>query len=320
MYKREFAVLAVVCMLFIGLVGTSGCARQESIEEDVGQFYVGGASGLSMRFVEGQPPDEFFEQDDVEVVIQLENSGEYDIPENGVNLIISGVPPSAKKDFESSKFNIMPLPGVSRVVDTIIPGAVEEVLFGTLSYDVRVPEGSIPQRLHAKACYLYGANTTSTACIRENIYAATIGAQICEVNEEKKVETSSGPIQVSAAREFARGPNKISFTVTVENAGAGDVYWNEQRDLKCESIPFTDLNKIKLAEVSIDGLEDRLETCSGLGADNTIRLKSDKTGSFVCVWNTTGQEAYEGFMTVDLEYIYTSEIIKEVNVLALAGV
>jgi len=322
--KRSFAVSFMICVLFASIVSISGCAKKESsIEPEIGTFYVGGESGLSLKFIEGEPPQEFFEDADIPVAVQIENIGEFDIPVGGVNVTISGIPSTAKvTGFRNTVPNRGVLEGIEKIGDSVVPGGFEEIYFGDVNYDLGIPSGSsTPQRMFSRACYLYGANATGSACIRENIYAAASGAQICEVNEEKSVETSAGPIQVANVREFARGPNKISFTVVVENAGPGTVYWRDDGDFTCDDIKPQDTNKLKLTRAEIQGVGDALSngTCTGLSgtAANIVRLKPDGTGSFVCTWDTTGEDAYESFMNLDFEYMYTAEIIKTVNIFAL---
>jgi hypothetical protein len=323
MYKREFAVFFMIGVLFVSLVSFSGCAKEEAEEVQTGAFYVGGQSGLGMKFIEGQPPDKFFEGDIVDIVVQLENKGEFDIDKGDIEVIISGIPPgSAQEDdgFEYSLTNSDPLIGIKRIGEIITLGAFEDLDFGTVSYTIGLPPGAdpVPRNIFAKGCYMYGANATSNACIREDIYAATTGAQICEVNEEKRVETSAGPIKVAKVQELARGPNKISFTVTLENRGSGDVYWNTAEELRCGNILFSDMNKLLLKNIELVGLEDKdPEFCTGVSEDGVIRLGAEEIGSFVCVWNTTGEEAYETFMNIDLEYMYTVEALKQVNIISL---
>ena len=88
---RTFSGLTLLLFLTLALTFLSGCGSQKS---DVDPF-VGGTNGLLINFVEGAPPQTVFDdgQSPFQVIVHLENDGEYTIPRDKVRVTLLGFNP-----------------------------------------------------------------------------------------------------------------------------------------------------------------------------------------------------------------------------------
>ncbi len=305
-----------IVLMFSLLAFASGCTQQtaEVKEESVGTYFVGGTSGLDVRFAEGEPPTEFYENESIPISIILENKGETDVVNPKV--FISGVPPSAWEDgVSTSKQLESTLEGISKFGETTTPGGQTDYTFGNVNFDLPITTGSISQRTYATACYNYSTDIVTSICMKQNIAKQVSGREVCELSGARSIENSAAPIQVTTVREEPRSRNQVSITFIVENKGSGDVYWTPG-ELDCNTLTPRDIDKVKVSSINLGAKSlDNGITCNGLTTDNLLRM-SDGVGTFVCHINVLENEEYLDLLTMTLDYGYSAEASKTLKILA----
>jgi len=167
-------------------------------------------------------------------------------------------------------------------------------------------------------CYKYTTRAVSNLCLRKNVVSRADEAESCEIVGDKKVSSSSAPVQVTSLSERSSGENQVAVTFTIENTNKDGKVFNvgsfsggkaclnsEERDN--EDYVYV---KVKSNEnVNID--------CGKLGGDaeGKVRLTEDKT-SIRCRIDTKNlqETAYTSPLDIEVDYVYKDFISKEITV------
>ena len=270
----------LVFLIAAMLIVFTGCDNNSSTSTGAGKAFIGGTQGLVLGFIDGAPPREVFDtSSDFSVSIRMENVGEFAVDSNSVQnmpvLKITGVDPA---DFghsgELRTIITEELMGTSMDAQgNIIQGTMYTVDFpetGGLQYGKEV-SGSVTFNLRANLCYEYGTKAQAKLCVREDLLGTKGKAAACNVNEEKRVENSGAPIQITSLKESVMGKNKISFMFKISHVGSGRVY---QQGLSpaCDASSYANKDKVwvevtspDLGQMTCSGLKDGASTASGDG-------------------------------------------------------
>jgi hypothetical protein len=299
-----FAFIALILVI-------SGC--QEEDVTSVGPF-VGGNQGVSIDFVEGAPVSEFAVVDSIPVKVKLVNEGEYNIPEGSAEVMLYGL---AMNDFSlSSMYKVVPqvLRGIQK--DLIEDGGEAQIEMGTLKYQPSV-SNFIEPTMRAKVCYPYMTEARITACANSREILESGGEVICGIEGEKIVSggVSSSPVQITSFTEQLRGTDKVSFRITLENKGLGEVY---MKGSECATLddPLTKSEKKDKAHFKIMPAEVNCIFYDGTeGNEGYVRL--DGTSKVLTcnmpVQNTGA--SYTREVSVFLDFKYTQSAMKQLKIL-----
>ncbi len=321
--------LKVAIMLLVILTLLAGCSGNEKKETGpAGARFVGGTQGLDLSFAPGSLPDQIMDKDQpFAISLVLKNVGEHNI-ENGadVKASITGIDPA---DFGVSASDLTESP------DTGLRGAQIDASGGkvegeTISLDFpasgnsfvhqKTIAGSVQYNVRADVCYKYGTVANTKLCVLEDILGTTgSSGKLCEINQEKPVENSGAPVQVTSFRESVSSANKVAFVFKVEHKGTGTVH---KEGSGC-SKEFADKDKV---HVKIDtGLTDGL-TCSGLqnGAASGSTYEGDATllngaREIRCTQTINNPTDIEKLVRIDLTYDYDQYIQKTLTVQHVGG-
>ncbi|TAL53692.1 MAG: hypothetical protein EPN86_04280 [Nanoarchaeota archaeon] len=306
----------VILALVILSIIAAGCGNQK---QGTSATFIGGDKGVTLSFVEGSPPDEAFDagQRPFDVVVQLNNVGEYDVSQNHVLVKVSGLSPN---DFGVLSQDLVkrasePLTKTQKDPngDTILAGSISTVEFTNLRY-LPVLSGPTTFPVRVDVCYKYGTISESTLCIKENPLDER-QQSVCKVNEAKTVENSGAPVKVTGLREFAKGRDQVGFTFTIEKTGTGDLFRPES-DCNANTDSIVDENKVF---VSVDTRLSDLK-CTGLqgGSDTSgyAVLYSGSGGLSRAITCTQGLPprvtAFPQLVRITLEYDYKDFISKPI--------
>ena len=208
--------------LFVALVLTSGCiggTKTQQVQKQTS--FVGGTEGVKISLLPGQPPSQIFEVQPFLIGVQLENKGEGNL---------TTVPPYPSKIYgyvsiagiDVSRFNTTqsqeitrPLSPTMKIINSPVPGGQDQITFEAKAPDIIGAQTQYP--LEVSVLYLYSSTATAAACLKENIYAATVsGKEICKLVGTKPVESSGAPIKVTSIEELPTG-----FNIKIKNVGTG---------------------------------------------------------------------------------------------------
>lgn len=298
--KKIIILILVICTVIF-----TACRGETA--PGVGVPFIGGTQGLSMEFLPDAPPREVFDGGDFpfEVVVKLQNKGEYDLAAANILISISGVLPQEFEQTASSLVKPAPedlLPMRKDAEGNLIESNPVFVEFSGFNHRTSIVGAAQTFPIRASACYIYGTLGNALLCSRKNILApATNG--VCIIDEAKTIYNSGAPIQVVSLREQPRAADKIGFTFTIAHQGNGKIY---ERGSTCnQERPFKDRIFVDV-KTGIPGL-----SCTGLGqgaeASGYITLFGEEK-IITCAQQMTTQADFEFPVVIELTYDYEQDI------------
>lgn len=314
--------IILFCMIII-LVVAAGCEQDKDKQRAAGSKFVGGTDGLVISFAQGSLPDKVLDQDQpFGISVVLTNKGDHTI-ENGADTTVKimGIDPA---DFGVSAGDLeQDSPGQIRGSQKDADGVV--VQGETLSLDFpsngqsfqhqKEIAGSVTYNVRADVCYKYITIANTKLCVLEDILG-TRGSEkkLCKVNEEKTVDNSGAPVQISSFKESVSSANKVAFVLKIRHVGSGTAH---EADSECAE-EFQQKNKI---HVKIDtGIEDGLQ-CSGLqeGIASGSTFEGDTQllngeREIRCTQTVNDPTDMEKLVTIELGYDYEQYIEKRLEV------
>ncbi len=320
MKSTYFIVLAVISLLLV-----SACESKDKTGIPSITPFTGGANALTANFLPGAPPDFILDAGNSPfgIAVQIENKGEADVEiedafveVKGINPIDFGLPNQAAL--------VRPLPArleASRknFDGTVIPGGQTIVEFGELNY---IPNifGNTQIKIRANLCYRYTTSVSSKICVKRNILEIRDQPEICNVNEDKVVFSSGGPIHVTKLREAPVGENKIQFIFEIANVGDPNAAFFKVTSDDCEDV-ITNIDRYKVFLSATSDINGVKPVCSGL-EDPTpdrsagfVNLFDGNPRTVTCTLDVSTVESdFEDLITFDLEYRYLQSIEKLVEI------
>ncbi|MCK5107358.1 MAG: hypothetical protein KAQ83_01405 [Nanoarchaeota archaeon] len=276
----------IIILLLASILIVSGCSSGSNTQ--VSNFRTG-TEGLSLSFLPYSPPPTVYSGDNVDVVIQLENKGAYDI--RGGKLHLTG--------FDK---NILGIYENYYVFDEIL-GKSEYSLEGEkkiidkyTNVGVNLPDtvNSHTTPIEAIACYEYQTIASFPVCIDPNPRVNKHDG--CSATDFSG-NSQGGPIAVKNV-QVESGLGRMRFIIDIENVGNGDL-------IDYNACPFgykyNDINNINSYQVEIPGLNLNCEPDS-----RSLKINEAGQGRIYCQVENLNQEqsAYQSVMSITLDYDY----------------
>ncbi|MBI3036321.1 hypothetical protein HYY73_00990 [Candidatus Woesearchaeota archaeon] len=331
-------VVLVLLMAFALVI--AGCkGGDKGVTSSSSTPFIGGAEGLTAKFAENSPPPEVTDAQKnpagaitptfpFDIVVLLENVGEYDVLKAGATVTISGLSAS---DFLKSRKNTdnaaVSLIGVSPAEDlngvkkdpdgNKIPGGTTDVWFKQLAYQKEL-QGNNPFPVQADICYTYQTKAQADMCIRKDLTKSVSG--VCQIAAQKQVFNSGAPVHVTTVKESIAGKNKVLLTFNVKSVGTGNVFKFDSVTGKtaCERGDFKTTDQVLVAvktglgSLTCNGLSDGrpLDVVNGEYA-GYLRL-SNGEGTFSCIQPTPEEDSVK---KIDVKLTYNYLISKSTSIL-----
>ncbi len=322
MIKKMF-LMFVICLLVFSL---SGCGDTEE-QTSPGNAFLGGQAGLKAEFVDGMPPDSILDNDkqNFGIGIKLENMGEADVLENDGYIEIVGI---NAKDFGKTgqsdlKKNVDDeIKGAKRSLDgDRIKGGLAIVEFPDLKYKQDLP-GESSLQITADICYNYKTRAASKICVKKELLRGLDTDKICKVSEEKDVENSGGPVQITSVKQNPVGEGKIQLLFTIAHVGSPeDSFFKRGTD--CEEIE-SNSDRYKVYFKVLNDVDGKKPQCSGLDSgsgsnvdksEGYITLFSKAERQLSCTLNVEDVDTiFEKVMSFELEYRYFQSLQKDLKI------
>lgn len=309
--RKKIAIISLILIAFAFVL--VGCEEQ-AVGPPTGAPFIGGTQGVMIDFAAETPPAEVYDGGDFpfDVVVKLDNKGEYFVPKEKVAVKLSGIS-ALEFNLPEQALIISPqddlLATVKDSEGNIIPGNPVYVEFKDLNHIEPITGSVLQFPIKADVCYRYGTVASTAVCVRENILNPEAGG-ICTINQDKTVFNSAAPIQVTSFKENARSKNKIGFTFTIAHVGTGDVF---EQDTLCKREARRFEDKIFVKVTSETG---NLE-CSGLSGpalqEGTVTLYGG-TKPITCTLEVAAPRDFETPITIELGYDYEEDIITQIIV------
>lgn len=297
-------------MLFI-----LGCKGGQSVQPTPNP-YIGGNQGIIALFQpvgtvmgpEQEGREVVYQNDMINLQVELQNKGEADVPANSVKLLLKGISGGTSGNFPGfqgtdSDNPVLNRATIERASQFLPEGGYEVVDFGTSGY-----EGGIANFYDANIWveYSYPYKTIISVpqvCFKED----PRDTRICDLEGTKAAFASGGPVTVGPVVQKPFGRGKIQLEIPIRNVGGG-------RAKAPESAEFSNVyDEVKLDEVrSVQPF-----SCTSRGRRDVVRL-TQYSGIIRCVLDTTLQkkEAFTSQVDVVLSYDYNDLILKKVRIIA----
>ncbi|MBI2133239.1 hypothetical protein HYU11_01005 [Candidatus Woesearchaeota archaeon] len=315
MNDKRVYVLLLVLVVFL-----AGCTR--TTPANSGTPFCGGIDGIEMKFVEGSPPQEVFDnsQFPFDMTLRLFNKGEHNVLPGEAKIELSGI---SSIDFGGppyTKIIAEPITGKHKDQNgNCVDGDPILVTFGgpgeeAFKYKHSLP-GNTKFSLRADLCYSYSTNSTVQFCIQRELPRFN-QEPTCKVTDTKPVSNSGAPLHIENFKQSPGGEYKIAFSFDVVRKGTGAVH----SGTLCDS-SFQARNKVHVKVFSRVGAI----SCTSLRGGNegdillTDNDKSSKTlnrRNMNCILDTTGIRGEREFETpVNIELSYNYKQHEDIDIL-----
>lgn len=306
-------------LAFIMIVLLSGCTFPgRTTTEDI-EAFVGGDEGLVVDFVSSNPPPRVFQNRNFNVILSVENQGEYNVAADAVRVFFSnGQNFGLDTDEKMVRYNLEPIQKRVKSEVDFIPGGIEHIAFNDLAYSgpTMLTEDS-PVSIAVDVCYPYSSVAVADVCITRD-YAES---DICDPIGSPVVQTSSGPLLVTELNQLFNGLEAVDsenalvqFKLSFEEVGEGDLY---PIDTDCLELSYekgmVGVSKITLGEVVFEGAA--LSEICDLGDDLKLGFNDDGEGILICTFSVPITHDFEDRFTITFDYKHTQLLNKQIAVM-----
>jgi len=312
------AIITILIVAFsIFLSGAQGCQSSGTTTTSTG--YIGGTDGLSMAFLNTEPPERVLDNNNelFYVSIELENLGEYDIKEEEVLTTLAGVNKDAFQIKDLTKINKNPIEGKKKEGGNVLKGEK-----GEITYEAKYKEdlsADTPFTIGANVCYRYQTKSIVNLCLKKDVTERTTVEESCLITESKSISNWGSPVQVTAISEDTAGTNRAKVTFTIINKNKGEVFEQTAFSASKEcSKTNEEKDKENKVNVKIKSAEKNLVfECAKLeGKDEGIVRLVDGLTTVTCHISTADLQntAFESPIEITLDYMYKDSISKNIVV------
>ncbi|HLD06498.1 MAG TPA: hypothetical protein VJC16_03115 [Candidatus Nanoarchaeia archaeon] len=208
--------VAYAFLIALAALAVAGCTEQDV--PTAPDPFVGGDDGLVSAFqpmgLDEDGVETVFEEDAFDVVVNLKNKGEHDVPAGKAAVRVLGI--------DTALFGITnPVKGSAATLEKISEfntiGGEEDVDFGKAKLQSII--GSfLDATFFAHIDYEYATFVNVPAvCFKYDVNDLTV----CDLQGSKEAFSSGAPIRVSSVEEDIAGSKRIALTFRVDNAGGG---------------------------------------------------------------------------------------------------
>lgn len=300
----------VILLLIIMLVG---CARTGTREPQ--ENWRTGSQGVRMIIQPNLPPPRIYDDQNLEVVVDLENLGAYDVGSAGDAIYLSG--------FDQNIILGIPTTGIQMPVmegkTQFGPGGIGTAAFrgqiralGFRDVDKYTP------RLLVTSCYGYKTVASDNVCIDPDPFTSARTEKVCIPTSVGMGGSQGAPVAVSTV-DVEPSPGRTRFKITVTNVGGGEIIRPGAVNLqKCspyhpDGLQYNDIDYVQVEDVSLSGISI-LSSCKPL--DNSIlRLTNGRAVMYCELTNIAGSAAYTTPLSVTLRYGYKQTLFRELTIL-----
>ncbi len=212
----------ILLVLIISVIFIIGCAQEDEL---VSGPFIGGTNGLEIEFVNNEPPDKVFDnnEEDFDITIRVENVGEFDILSNKVISTLSGIDTLDFGIGSPNKVLNFGLEGKEEFNGKAVNGEEGDLIYSDAKYKFDLG-ADFETVVRADVCYEYKTAATTKACIRRKATERDT-SDACSVNNENvQVENSGAPVQIEQVSTRTSGTNEVRLSFLVRNVASGIVY------------------------------------------------------------------------------------------------
>jgi len=299
--KSKIYMLLLTIFLLVFLTSCSGGGSADAANKI---NYRTGSRALEMRFID-PGTEEFFENDELVVLVEYYNRGTFDIT-NGM-FFVSGY----DKTYLPS---LLPEPEFINIPgkDEFDPTGDRSQILTIRSRQVRLPSNAeeFDQRLKLTACYDYESHISAELCIDPDPHDRRKTEKSCHMSPVSP-GAQGAPIVVTRVTPYV-SRNDFRIDIDFTNSGDGDVFARNIELDQCLNLDrYKDLNKLDRIGVTFSG---RQMSCT---PSNPLRLINGR-GKLTCVCEGCINDYLDAYTTqiqIDFAYGYKNQEFKNVRLL-----
>jgi len=308
MKKRGLAVL----VLFLLLISLVGCARfKRTSPDDEPEEIYRGTKGLDMKFSRNLPQSKIYDTSSLNILLELENKGTYDLSGSKCRLYLSGFDDRIIRGLDKDKICSNSLEGKSILNPE---GGFNTLQFSTDLIDLPDYLDKLPQKILVTACYEYQTTANPIVCIDPHLYEIGPIDRACTVRDVSTPGGQGAPVAVSGVKVEMAGRDRVAFRITISNVGGGTpLYRGASVFTDC---PFNvDPKDYNIVSYDVDMSGGSVMKCSPeLDGDYRVRLVDNK-GTIFCTFRVSGENAYTTPLRIILDYNYMQSISKDIEII-----
>jgi len=315
MQKTLIATIVLGLIFLTGCIQIPGRSGGSNTNVPSANFnFRTGSEGMVMLINPNTPPARIYDNQELNMIIELQNRGAYTLPGDGFDRVyLSG--------FDASLFPNIPYDGVP-IPPLEGKTAYSQGTSNVISFQSPVSMGRLvnplPVNLMATACYRYRTIAEATVCIDPDPFSTSTAPKACRATAIG-LGTQGAPVAVqNIGVEPSR--DRQRFVISISNARGGVVFKPGPSQMQAcnpyvkEGLRFNERDYVKIVDVSISGASI-LGTCRPPPEDGQyLRLTSGQGKLFCDFENLQGTAPYTTNMRIELEYGYQENIMRSVTV------
>lgn len=307
MRKVLLGLLLVLCFVLASCAGQQG-EREENFRS--------GSQGLVMRFLPNQPPSQVYDDQSLDVQIEVANRGAYSVGETFDQIYLSGFDHNIIRGISIQGEDLQPIEGKS-LYNT--QGDLNYITFQGDPLPLRQAGiDKYPFTLMATLCYKYETLASANVCIDPNPFGPQQQQKVC-IPGSVGTGTQGAPIAVTNV-EVQASKQKTRFKITIQNVGGGTVY-KEGTTFKAKCSPydqaglqFRDIDYVAVEDVSVSG-ESIKARCRPFADDQRhIRLTNGQAVINCEYSSPPGSTAFRTPLVIHLSYGYRQTMMQAMEV------
>ncbi|MFW6383026.1 MAG: hypothetical protein ACOCZQ_00115 [Nanoarchaeota archaeon] len=295
-----------ILLLTVLLLLTASCLQQP-----FGEREADGTEGVEINFMQNHPPSRIYENNPLEVVLELRNMGVFDEPEGKITL--HGYDSSVisfQGEYDEQNYIETDLPSISARTQSFSGGGYETLGFEAVESGVQVDRGGKhPTNLIASVCYLYRTTSSPSICI---VPPHARAEDTSCTPKRVTMESQGAPIAITEVTPEVIS-DRLEITAVVENKGDGEVI--APKESSYEKCPFN-LEEKDFDVVQVNMSIGRLPPpeCD----DNMVNLRNGR-GIIRCVFETDGVDTsgYTTQVNIKADYLYKEQATRNIEILSL---
>lgn len=303
----------IVVLLILLLIGCSRTGTNQPIEN-----WRVGAEGVRMFILPNLPPPRIYDDQNLEVVVDMENRGAFDVGFPGDAVYLSGFDPNIITDIPTTGIQMPPMEGKTNFG----PGGIGTVSFQgkTRALSFRNIDKYTP-RLLVTSCYGYKTIASDSVCIDPDPFTSARTEKVCLPTTTSFGGSQGAPVAISNV-EVEPSPGRTRFKITVTNVGGGDVirpgavYLNKCSPFHPDGLQYTDTDYVLVEDVSMPDVSI-MQSCKPLD-NGYLRLTNGRGVMYCELGNLAGSTAYTSPLSIQVSYGYRQTLFRDVTILRVS--
>ena len=269
-----------------------------------------GSQGVEVNLLANFPPPTLYDQDQLEMIVEVNNKGNHDIDASSCFIQITGFDQNIIRGGlnipRSCAERVGRLPGKN-----IYNLAGESNQLEFRSSSIFLPEGVFEYNptLNIQSCYNYHTRASPQVCVDPALYQITSEQKVCTPSSVGLGGGQGAPVGISTVGVNMVG-TRVIFEINVQNFGSGKVS-SPYSDLQSCGQPSSDITERDRVAYAVQFSGGSLINCNPAGG--IIRLNNGN-GKIVCSFNVVGTGAFQSPLLIDLDYNYMQSFQKAIKI------